>query len=181
MMNIKVSFYLDPVRREAGALRVIPGSHRLPADPGSGARTFGDDARLAADAADQWGLGEREVPSVALEVDPGDVIAFNQNLVHASFGGGRRRRLFTINACTAANTPAAVEELRAYIDMHAKFWMGSMFDPVLVETAPPERRRRLEQTLAHQGNLARLSAQARLEMDRPAWKVPARRGPSTPG
>ena len=119
------------------------------------------------------------MPSVALEVDPGDVIAFNQNLVHASFGGGLRRRLFTINACTPVKSPPAVAELTAYIDMHAKFWMDSMFDPVLVETAPPERRRRLEQTLAYQGNLPALTARARLEMEDPAWKVAPRRR-STP-
>ena len=29
---LKIAFYLDPVDRDSGALRVIPGSHRLDGD-----------------------------------------------------------------------------------------------------------------------------------------------------
>ena len=38
-----------------------------------------------------------EVPSVPLESNPGDVVFFNQNLWHASFGGETGRRMFTLN------------------------------------------------------------------------------------
>jgi hypothetical protein len=63
--------YLEPVEAHNGALRVQPGSHRSgPTD---------DAARPVAE-------GE------ALETAPGDVIAFDEHLVHGSSGGFSRRQ-----------------------------------------------------------------------------------------
>ena len=38
-----------------------------------------------------------EVPGISIETEPGDLIFFNHNLKHSSYGGGRNRRMFTIN------------------------------------------------------------------------------------
>ena len=38
-----------------------------------------------------------EIPSSALEVNPGDLIVTNFKTLHGSFNGGVRRRLFTVN------------------------------------------------------------------------------------
>lgn len=46
-----------------------------------------------------WGVTGSEVPAVALEVKPGDIVAFRHNTKHAAFGGSERRRMFTINCC----------------------------------------------------------------------------------
>ena len=59
-MSIKIAFYLDPLTRDTGALRVIPGSHRV----GEGfADGIEQDIR---DSGKIWGLSGREVPAVAL-------------------------------------------------------------------------------------------------------------------
>ena len=58
--------YLEPHRAGTGALRVVPGSHRDPS------------------------LGESSAEAV--ETAPGDVIAFDEHLLHASFGGVDRHQ-----------------------------------------------------------------------------------------
>ena len=91
--RIKVAFYLDAVTKDTGCLRVIPGSHRLPLhsalDPLKGQRA---DASLT-----PFGTDASAVPCFPLESQPGDVVFFNQNLWHASFGGRKGRRMFTLN------------------------------------------------------------------------------------
>ena len=46
---------------------------------------------------ENWGVAGRDVPAVALETTPGDVVIFNHNTKHASFGGSGWRRMFTLN------------------------------------------------------------------------------------
>lgn len=90
--RIKVVFYLDPVTRDSGCLRVVPGSHRP---------QLHDDlvARPPAREADgsPYGVSGSELPCFPLESEPGDVVFFNQRLWHASFGGETGRRMFTLN------------------------------------------------------------------------------------
>jgi hypothetical protein len=162
--KIKVSLYLDPVTSDGGALRVIPGSHRVDPVPsdgaGPGARQFGEDARHAADAERAWGISPRRVPNVALDSSPGDVVVFDQNLVHASWGGSRRRRLLTLNGHTPVTSDAAAAELRQAINQHARHWMPAMLNGTIVDAASSPRLERIGQMLAHQDELAGLSAAA---------------------
>ena len=86
---MKVALYLDEVDRNGGCLRVIPGTHRFD--------IFRDwPARRASESRERWGIEQSDVPAVPLETQPGDVVAFNHNLMHASFGGSTRRRMFTL-------------------------------------------------------------------------------------
>jgi hypothetical protein len=71
--------YLEPLKAETGALRVLPGSHR----PGLG------DAIRAAGAV---GLAADALPAHVVATMPGDVIAFDEHLFHASSGGAVRRQ-----------------------------------------------------------------------------------------
>lgn len=79
--SIGMAAYLEPMRTDTAALRVVPGSHR--AELGGELETY-----LAA-ARDH---GPASPPQVALETDPGDVIVFDEHLWHASPGGMRRRQ-----------------------------------------------------------------------------------------
>jgi hypothetical protein len=56
--------YLEPLRPGQGALEVVPGSH----------------------------CGSRAGESIALETRPGDIVAFDEHLVHGSRGGAHRRQ-----------------------------------------------------------------------------------------
>jgi Phytanoyl-CoA dioxygenase (PhyH) len=92
--HVKVYFYLDPLQREAGSLRVIPGSHHTGGWMGALVKQLTLDPKQVPDV---LGVELDEIPSSALEVNPGDVIVTDFKTVHGSFNGGARRRLFTIN------------------------------------------------------------------------------------
>lgn len=154
---LKVAFYLDPLTRDTGCLRVIPGTHRLEA-----AESW--DARKARQSAELWGVDQRDVPCLALETEPGDVVAFNHNLMHASFGGSTRRRMFTMNFCDHAETEAEIKDLEAFINAQARFWIEHMHSDVMRETASPRRMRHLRQVMQHEGRLPELAAKSRAEM-----------------
>jgi hypothetical protein len=179
---LKIALYLDPVARDTGCLRVIPGSHRLEgagarsagpvpgrgAGPGQHAPESGWAARQAGKSRELWGIEPRDVPCVALETQPGDVVAFNHNLMHASFGGSQRRRMFTLNNCRRCETPEEIQELEKYISARARFWTDHMHSDVMKATASPQRMRHLRQVMEHEGHLPALVAKARQEMPEPA-------------
>jgi hypothetical protein len=148
---IKIAFYLDPVDADSGALRVIPGTHRDLEDP----------RRQAARAAELWGIEQAEVPCEALASQPGDLVAFNHNLMHASFGGSTRRRMFTLNCNRHCSTAGEIEDLEAFIGVHARFWIDHMHSDLMKSTAPPGRMRHLQQVMIHEAHLPELAARAR--------------------
>lgn len=80
--GVKYLIHLQPRTADDGALRVIPGSH----DAGFARRL---QSYFAADPAEQ-GFPGWTVPCVALETEPGDVIAFDVHLWHSSTGGNAR-------------------------------------------------------------------------------------------
>ena len=105
---IKVVFYFDPVRADSGCLRVIPGSQR---------QEFGDHLefmwRLGAPRRPRpFGLAPEEVPSAALESDPGDLVFFSMGMAHASFGGGAGRRMLALSFMPAPRRHEHVAFLR---------------------------------------------------------------------
>lgn len=151
----KIAMYLDPVTAESGALRVVPGSHRTKAPLEEIWLRDPDPARL--------GIEARDMPAVALESEPGDVVAFDHGILHASFGGGPRRRMFTINTCRRAVTEDELSDLRAYIALHVNMNTDTMIGPFVRDGGPPERQRRLEQVLANQGHLAALARERRAQ------------------
>lgn len=159
--HIKIAFYLDPLTRDAGCLRVIPGSHRM------GDR-FADQLQAQIRKSEaEWGVHGRDVPAIALETAPGDILVFNHNTKHAAFGGGQRRRMFTINLCQRYPEDK-LDELRQYISGASRFWLDHVYGPAMVGTAGPERLRHLEQVMANEDHLPALSREAREKMAEPA-------------
>jgi ectoine hydroxylase-related dioxygenase (phytanoyl-CoA dioxygenase family) len=136
---MKIAFYLDPVDEHSGALRVIPGSHRI------SALDWG--ARQAARSAELWGIAGDMVPATVLESRPGDVVAFNHNLMHSSWGGGPSRRMFTINLCQHCSAREEHEELKGYILHRSSAWQKPTHLELMCSTASPERMRHLRQVI----------------------------------
>jgi hypothetical protein len=157
---LKMAFYLDPLTRDTGALRVIPGSHR----PGT---EYSDRLQTQIhDSKKHWNMEGRQVPAVALETRPGDIAVFNHNTKHASFGGSTVRRMFTINCCQRI-PDSELPTLKGYISSFARFWVDGVYGPAML--AGPDRRRiHLEQVQANEGHLPALTARARKEMLEPA-------------
>src|SRR6056297_323510 len=92
--HVKLSFYLDELGGESGAIPIIPGSHfHQQTFARTLRRDFNDPARIKA----VYGVEGRDIPSVTVESTPGDLIVWNFRTVHASYNGGQRRRLFSLN------------------------------------------------------------------------------------
>jgi len=160
-LHIKIAFYLDPLTRDTGALRVIPGSHRLGEGYAEGLQ------KQIRQSTELWGVEGRDVPAIALETNPGDIVVFNHNTKHSAWGRNKRRRMFTMNLCQRY-PEERVQELRDYISGAARFWIDRAYDEQIVQSAGPERIRHLEQVLANDGHLAELSRKARETMPEPS-------------
>ena len=122
---IKDGYDLDPVGKESGCLRVIPGAHRnpyhdqlwslhkdIPINAASledvrprllemwervtGSREGGEQL-LSDPKVNHLGLDPRDVPSHPIQSEPGDAVFFSHQMWHSSFGGKLGRRMFTLN------------------------------------------------------------------------------------
>jgi ectoine hydroxylase-related dioxygenase (phytanoyl-CoA dioxygenase family) len=159
--HIKIAFYLDPLTRHTGALRVIPGSHRV-------GEPYADQLeRDVKNSESVWGISGDQIPAQALETVAGDVLVFNHDIKHSAWGGSTRRRMFTMNCCQRYPEDR-LPELRGYIGTASRFFIERAYDDTIVRTASPERMVHLEQVLANDFGLAELSRKRRLEMPEPA-------------
>jgi len=161
IIHIKMAYYLDPLTRDTGSVRVIPGSHKF---GDQFADSLSQDIR---ESQDLWGIDGAQVPAQALETQAGDVVVFNHKTKHASFGGDGWRRMFTMNLCQRYPEDR-VQELRDYLNGVARFWVERAYGPVMMETAGPQRLRHLEQVMANDGHIAELSRKAKEEAQEPA-------------
>jgi len=120
--HLKIAFYLDQLGRDSGALRVMPGTHR-----------HGDAyaAAVERELTTPWEerplrVSGRDLPAVAIENTPGDLVCFDHRIKHAAFGGSQRRRMFTTNWIQGATTPAmraaVLDNYRAYRDHENVDW-----------------------------------------------------------
>lgn len=160
-IHIKLAFYLDPVVRDTGCLRVIPGSHRI------GDQFAEALQRDIYEVEKTWGMHGRDVPCVALETKPGDVVLFNHNTKHSAFGGSARRRMFTMNCCQRY-PESKLGELRDYLAGGARFWAEKAYADPMRDTASRQRLVHLEQCMANDGHLKALADKARQEMAEPS-------------
>ncbi|MES2643165.1 MAG: phytanoyl-CoA dioxygenase family protein [Myxococcota bacterium] len=110
--SVGLAAYLEPLDASNGALRVVPGSHR----PELGAAV----ARFLADHPDAT------LPGLPIPTEPGDIIAFDEHLYHASWGG-RDRRQWRIDyvADPVDRTDVTEAALRAWYEgQYAPDWDG---------------------------------------------------------
>lgn len=144
LFAIKMAFYLDPLTRNTGCLRVIPGSHK----PNSPWRQ--PNAMHPRHAQDQWDISPAEIPgNVAIETQPGDLAIFYHDTLHASFGGSTQRRMFTMNLTKRAKTDAEIERIDNYLKHHCPvahgFKIGGMYTETMLATANTDRLTHLKQ------------------------------------
>ena len=163
--TIKAAFYLDEVTADSGCLRVIPGSHKS----GDGYATALNDMVPSIDEQhleERLGVDGSQVPAVALESRPGDLVCFDRRIKHAAFGGGTRRRMFTI-ILEPRHTDEELDSLRENIAVLARYWLERAYGKLMIETAGPERMVHLEQRMANDGHLKVLARRAREKMEEP--------------
>jgi hypothetical protein len=92
--HLKLSFYLDPISADSGAIRMIPGTNHYRTDFAERLRR---DLNEPGAIASIFGVEPAAIPSWTLANEPGDLIVWNFRTIHASFNGGARRRLFSLN------------------------------------------------------------------------------------
>ena len=154
-----MGFYLDPTTKDTGALRVIPGSHRV-GEPFAEAlerhlRNGG------------FGIDPSSVPACALETTPGDLLVFDHNIKHSSFGGSERRRMYTMNF-SERYPEDRLPELREAIGKEARFWSERIHGEIMVRTAGPDRMVHLQQVRENDTHLADLVRELKKTMKEPS-------------
>ena len=162
--SIKIAFYLDPVKENTGALRVIPGSHR-------NIDSFGDllESHLTSKEGTPslFGITGDKIPAVALESNPGDILVFNHNIKHSSWGGSDRRRMFTMNF-SERYPDHLIGDLKNDLSGQARFFIDRMHGPAMIKTATPERMHHLEQVRENDTHMADVVKELKKTMKKPA-------------
>lgn len=119
--SVGFAAYLEPLRAGTGALRVLPGSHQ--SHHGEAVAAYLT-ARCQEGAEVDPVSWVSTLPGFALETDPGDVIAFDEHLFHASMGGQNRRQW---RVDYVADPVGLVEEKRVrayYAGVYLPDWDG---------------------------------------------------------
>ena len=122
--GLKIGIYLDPLTHDTGCLRVIPASHMLPDKcldliapiHGDVPSNFSDDGTIKG-----FNISPVEVPCYAVESEPGDVIFFNNQTWHASFGGKAGKRMIQIDNKAKPRTDREHEHIRAMAEDRRKY------------------------------------------------------------
>ena len=111
-MRLKVMIYLQSTTKEQGALRVIPGSHRMPFHEllwPLQAHHFKDGT-----IGDSFAVKGEEIPACVLEIAPGDVVFFHHSLFHAAYGKFPGRRSIAFKYATRPDTDAKLRSMHKY-------------------------------------------------------------------
>ena len=106
--RLKIMLYLDPLTREEGALRVIPGSHRSP--------LFDILLPFQEEHTKEhplfFGLQGQDIPGCAVETAPGDIAIVNPWIFHSVYGKVGRRRTIVLKFAGRPRTEAELKELK---------------------------------------------------------------------
>ena len=105
--QIKVMIYLQPLTKDTGCLRVIPGSHRMPYHKALANQEI-DGASMP------FGVDGPDIPCAALEIVPGDVILFNHCTWHGAYGGADNRRYIAMKFAAKPSKEGQLESLQRY-------------------------------------------------------------------
>ena len=108
LRNIKIAFYLEPLTADSGCLRIIPGSHMPP---------FVDMLKpLKKQYFDQsyhpFGVSGPELPSCAIETEPGDALVFPEEIFHGAFNGAVGRTQLAVNFAANPVSEKQIEFVR---------------------------------------------------------------------
>lgn len=101
--RLKAMVYLDKTSVKRGALRVIPGSHKLPFHTDLWPLQANHD-RQKENPIPGLGINSKDVPSISLESSPGDLVFFSQSLFHAVFDSFPNRRYIALKFAAEPST-----------------------------------------------------------------------------
>ena len=133
-LRIKVMIYLDPLDKDSGCLRVLPGSHRLPLH----GEIEPEEHHQHGDYVKPFDITGPDMPGFPFECRPGDVIFFNHCLFHSMFNGKKGRRYIALKFAARPTTDKQLASLRYYTK--------DIFEPAdtLLKSDRPRIRRMVE-------------------------------------
>ena len=113
LIGANISFYTEPLTKETGCLRVIPGS-QLTGSPDLLAplRSSDKDPDFR-----PFGMRPSELACYSYESEPGDVIVFTAKLLHAAFGSKVSRQMHLISLYSNPKTEEEMAAIRALYEI----------------------------------------------------------------
>ena len=110
--SIKIAFYLEPMTKETGAVRLIPGSNQpdYRAHLQVLSEQNGDPSRQP------LGVSGAELPCFVCETEPGDLVIFPESTWHSAFGGAPGRAQHAINFMANPTSRAEFDYFRGLYD-----------------------------------------------------------------
>lgn len=93
--TIKFALYLDPLVKGVNALRVMPGSHQ----PSAYADLVEELCGFGETTANNFGVPGEDLPYWEIASEPGDLVLYDFQTQHASYGSTAPRRVFNLNGC----------------------------------------------------------------------------------
>lgn len=97
--NIKMALYLDPLDTDNGALRVLPGTHRI---DNEFTKQVSRMIMPEGSVVDKLGIKGSEIPSWTLKSNPGDLLVWDRRVLHSSYKGTKERRVIAFGFKAAA-------------------------------------------------------------------------------
>ena len=109
---VKAVIYLEPVERDTGCLRIIPGSHRPSFKQALGPldEQYDDPAIIP------FGVSGQDILDYAMETQPTDLIVFDATAYHGSFGGSSGRSNLQLHYFPYPADDAELDTLRQVHD-----------------------------------------------------------------
>ena len=108
-----------------------------------------------------------EVPSIVVETDPGDIVAFWHNTKHSAFGGSVRRRMYTMNFYEHVPDDR-LEDFQDTLAHEGRFWIDHILGETMLSTAGSERMVHLRQVIENDFKLKEEHARMRQERSEPS-------------
>ena len=110
--SVKITFYPEALTAATGSLRVVPGSHRR------GSPDLFEPLRHGNSDPDfrPFGMRQSDIPSVALELEPGDLAVFTEETLHAAYGGHDGRHQHAINFMENPTTESKEKDIRDFYE-----------------------------------------------------------------
>ena len=105
--RIKIMMYLQPMHKDTGALRIIPGSHHRPFHQS----LLGLQPQKQGTSLSVFGVSGPDLPCYPIEVQPGDVVVFNHYLYHAVYGKQEGRSYIAMKFAAEPMTEVHVKAL----------------------------------------------------------------------
>ncbi len=136
----KLALYLDPTGPGRGGLSLLPLSHRVAEEINEVHLSVGMSVK-------SLGLTSTEIPCLTVTTEPGDGLLFNHNLLHASFGGGAKRRMISVNAHAHYRDDERAT-LESDVARLSRFLAPAAYGPDIAGDPPAARTRHLEQVLS---------------------------------